>query len=232
LGEGLVPTTPDFVTEGYRTRLRRRAPAVCDAVVVSRRVLLVVAGLAVLAVVVVIGLRQAPETKAPAAPNSSPLSRAQIEAKLGGAPPALAALHRQANELLPGGRDALDARLRGLRGHPVVVNVWAAWCGPCREELPVLQRASLEHGRRVAFLGVDLRDSRESAGRLLRRYPLTYPSVEDPDGRIFTRYGLQGAPSTIFYDARGRRTFIHQGPYLQRADLDADIRRYASGART
>lgn len=218
---------------GYRTgALARRDAPVCHAVAVSRRALLLVAGALVLAVVVVIGLRQAPETKAPAAPDSSPLSQAEVDAKLGGAPPALAALHRQANELLPGERKALDARLRELRGHPVVVNIWAAWCGPCREELPVFQRASLDHGRRVGFLGVDLKDSRASAGRLLRRYPLTYPSVEDPDGRIFTRYGLQGTPSTIFYDASGARTFIHQGPYLERADLDADIRRYALGART
>ncbi len=218
---------------GYRTgALPRRGAPVCDAVAVSRRALLPVAGALVLAVVVVIGLRQAPETQGPAAPDSSPLAQAEVDAKLGGAPPALSALHRQANELLPGGRKTLDARLRELRGHPVVVNIWAAWCGPCREELPVFQRVSLEHGRHVGFLGVDLRDSRASARRLLRRYPQTYPSVEDPDGRIFTRYGLQGTPSTIFYDASGAQTFIHQGPYLERADLGAAIRRYALGVRT
>jgi cytochrome c biogenesis protein CcmG, thiol:disulfide interchange protein DsbE len=130
---------------------------------------------------------------------------------------------------LPGARPALDRRLAALKGHPVVVNIWAAWCGPCREELPVLQRLSLDMGKQVAFLGVDLRDNRESAARLLQRFPLTYPSYEDPDGEIYNAQRLQGVPSTLFYDRRGRQSFVHQGPYFEAADLEADIRRYALG---
>jgi thiol-disulfide isomerase/thioredoxin len=183
---------------------------------------------AAVAVVVVVGLRQAPETKAPA-PRTSALSAGEVRAKLAGAPPALAALHRQANAILPGERKALRARLRELRGHPVVVNVWGAWCGPCRFELPVLQRASLDWGRRVAFIGVDLRDNREAADTLLRQIPLTYPSYDDPDGKIAIGYRLVGTPATIYYDASGRQTYVHQGPYYQRAEIDAQIRRYALG---
>jgi cytochrome c biogenesis protein CcmG, thiol:disulfide interchange protein DsbE len=186
-------------------------------------------GAAVLAVVVVVGLRQAPEINSPTPKTTSALTASQVRAQLGGAPAPLAALHRQANAILPGARTALDARLRALRGHPVVVNVWAAWCGPCRVELPVLQRASLGWGRRVAFLGVDLRDNREAADRLLRQIPLTYPSYEDPDGAIAAGYRLVGTPSTVFYDASGEQTYVHQGPYYRRAELDAQIRRYALG---
>jgi thiol-disulfide isomerase/thioredoxin len=118
--------------------------------------------------------------------------------------------------------------VRALRGHPLVINVWAAWCGPCRQELPIVQRASLDWGKRVAFVGVDLQDNRASARRLLANIPLTYPSYEDPDGKVARGYRLIGTPSTIYYDAAGKQTYIHQGQYYRRSDLDADIKRYAA----
>jgi thiol-disulfide isomerase/thioredoxin len=188
-------------------------------------------GAAALVVVVALGISQAVrETSAP--PKASTLSEADIARRLAGAPPALAALHRQANDILPGARNALNRRLAELRGHPVVVNIWAAWCGPCRAEMPVLQRVSVDYGRQVAFLGVDLRDNREAATAFLRKIPVSYPSYDDPSGRVYNAERLQGVPSTLFYDARGRQTFVHQGPYFEEADLVADIRRYALGRPT
>jgi cytochrome c biogenesis protein CcmG, thiol:disulfide interchange protein DsbE len=177
--------------------------------------------------IVAVGLGQSQESKTPSQPKTQTISSQELREKLGGAPPALVALHQQANDLLPGGRDAFDARLRALRGHPVVVNVWGSWCGPCRVELPIIQRASLDWGKRVAFLGVDTSDNRHDAGKLLDEIPVTYPSYEDPNGKIFARYGLRGAPSTVYYDADGKQTYLHQGQYLDRAQLDADIKRYA-----
>jgi cytochrome c biogenesis protein CcmG, thiol:disulfide interchange protein DsbE len=192
-----------------------------------RRIAAVLAAVALVAVVVV-GLSQAPETSSPSAPERRALDPAAVRAKLAGAPPELAALHRRANGFIPGERKGLARQLAALRGHPVVVNIWAAWCGPCRQELPVFQELAVDYGTRVAFLGIDLRDERAAAERLLRQIPVSYPSVEDPDGRIFQDYGLQGVPSTIFYDARGGEpAYVHQGPYLKRADLEADIRRYS-----
>jgi thiol-disulfide isomerase/thioredoxin len=195
-----------------------------------RRALIVLAAIALVAIVV-IGLSQAEEGSTPPAPAERKLDQAAVRAKLAGAPPELARLHREANGFLPGeGREALRRELRQLRGRPVVVNIWAAWCGPCRDELPVFQDVSVAYGKRVAFLGVDLRDERAAAQRLLRRFPVSYPSVEDPDGRLFQDLGLQGVPSTLFYDARGGDpAFVHQGPYYERADLEADLRRYALG---
>jgi cytochrome c biogenesis protein CcmG, thiol:disulfide interchange protein DsbE len=194
-----------------------------------RRALIVLAAVALVAIVV-IGLSQAEEGSTPPAPAERKLDQAEVRAKLAGAPPELARLHRQANGFLPGEGERLRRELRRLRGRPVVVNIWAAWCGPCRQELPVLQDVSVDYGTRVAFLGVDLRDERGAAERLLRRFPVSYPSVEDPDGRLFQDLGLQGVPSTLFYDARGGEpAFVHQGPYYERADLEADLKRYALG---
>jgi thiol-disulfide isomerase/thioredoxin len=155
---------------------------------------------------------------------------AEQSAQLAGAPPALAAIHANAGKLLPGGRKRLEAELDAVKGHPAVVNVWASWCTPCKQEAPSIQRSALSYGKRVAFLGVDLRDNEQAAKRFLGRYPVSFPSIQDPDGQIYNDYRLVGAPATIFYDASGKRTYLHQGAYRTIEDLDADIQRYALGA--
>jgi thiol-disulfide isomerase/thioredoxin len=184
-------------------------------------------GAVVVGAIVAVGLSQSQESKAPKQPTKQTISPQEFHAKLDGAPPALAALHHQANDFLPGGRKALRAQLADLRGHPVVINVWGSWCGPCRVELPILQRASLDWGKRVAFLGVDSKDNRESAKKLLSDIPVTYPSFDDGNAKIWNSLHLAYAPSTVYYNAAGKRTYLHQGQYLDRAQLDADIKRYA-----
>jgi len=191
------------------------------------RLALVVGGIA-LVVVLGLGISQAlKETKAPPKATSS-LTPAEISQRLQGAPPPLAALHRQANQILPGARKGLRSRLADLRGHPTVVNIWAAWCGPCRAEMPVMQRVSLDMGKQVAFVGVDMKDNREAATTFLRKTPVTYPSYDDPSGEVYNAEKLVGVPSTLFYDSKGKQTFVHQGPYFDRADLVDDIHKYAS----
>jgi len=149
---------------------------------------------------------------------------------LAGSPPALAALHRQGDDLLPGGRDAYEARLAKLRGHPAVVNVWASWCGPCRFEFQSFQRAAASYGRRVAFLGVDSEDSDDAARSFLAEAPVPYPSYTDPDKAIAESLGaVHGYPDTAFYDRAGRLVYLKQGPYTEQSELRADIRRYALG---
>lgn len=150
------------------------------------------------------------------------------EKALAGSPPPLARLHEQSNELLPGGADAFEARLAQLRGYPVVVNVWASWCGPCRFEFPTLQRLSARHGKRVAFLGVDWQDSADEAATFLGEEPVPYPSYSDPDNEIATTMGgTRGLPKTAFYDRSGKLTFLKVGPYTDPSELEADLRRYA-----
>ena len=150
------------------------------------------------------------------------------EEALAGAPGPLAALHEEANEILPGGTEEFEARLRELRGYPVVVNKWASWCGPCRAEFPLLQSAAAEWGDRVAFLGVDANDSTEAARTFLRDYPVPYPSLSDPDESISAEMDAAiPLPATAFYDRRGELVHVQQGQYASEEDLLADLRRYA-----
>jgi len=147
---------------------------------------------------------------------------------LAGAPPRLAALHRQANELLPGELEGYEKRVASLRGYPVVANVWASWCGPCRLEVPYFQQAGAEYGKRVAFLGIDRQDSDEFALKFLDEDPVPYPSYRDPDEAIAESIGASlGMPDTAFYDASGKLLYLKQGPYTEFAQLQADIERYA-----
>jgi cytochrome c biogenesis protein CcmG, thiol:disulfide interchange protein DsbE len=147
---------------------------------------------------------------------------------LAGSPPPLAALHEQADRLLPDGAEAYEKRIAVLRGYPVVANVWASWCGPCRFEFPVLQKLSARYGRRVAFLGVDSQDSDEAARTFLAEAPVPYPSYTDPDKKIAGTLGATlGFPDTAFYDRAGRLVYLKQGPYAHDSELRADIKRYA-----
>ncbi len=152
---------------------------------------------------------------------------------LAGSPAPLAALHRQANQLLPGGVDAFQQRIDSLGGYPVVVNVWASWCGPCRFEFPTLQKLSATYGKRVAFIGVDKQDSDDAAQTFLKEAPLSYPSYTDPDQAIAREIGATlGLPDTAFYDRHGKLVFLKQGPYTDHSELKADVEHYALGLAT
>jgi cytochrome c biogenesis protein CcmG/thiol:disulfide interchange protein DsbE len=150
---------------------------------------------------------------------------------LAGSPAPLAALHEQANELLPGGTEAYEKRISALRGYPVVANIWASWCGPCRFEFPVLQKLAARYGKRVAFVGIDSQDSDAAATTFLEEAPVPYPSYTDPDKKIAGALGATlGFPDTAFYDRTGKLVYLKQGPYAHDSELEADLRRYALGS--
>jgi cytochrome c biogenesis protein CcmG, thiol:disulfide interchange protein DsbE len=147
---------------------------------------------------------------------------------LAGSPPRLAALHKEANQLLPGGIDAYEKRIASLRGYPVVANVWASWCGPCRFEFPTLQQLSARYGKQVAFLGVNSYDSDDAAETFLSEDPVPYPSYTDPNKDIAESVGVHvGFPGTAFYDSKGKLVYLKQGPYAHESELEADVRHYA-----
>ena len=90
-----------------------------------------------------------------------------------------------------------------LEGKPVMLNFWASWCGPCKDEAPLLQAAHERYGDRISFLGVDIRDANSDALEFVAEYGLTYPSVRDEQMRVYADYGLTGQPETFFVDAQG-----------------------------
>jgi cytochrome c biogenesis protein CcmG/thiol:disulfide interchange protein DsbE len=94
--------------------------------------------------------------------------------------------------------------LVGQRGKPVVVNVWASWCGPCRVEAPLLQRAAARYRDEVAFIGVDSKDDVDAGRAFLDRFGITYPNVFDDSGGIRAALGLRGFPTTYIFDRQGR----------------------------
>jgi cytochrome c biogenesis protein CcmG, thiol:disulfide interchange protein DsbE len=95
--------------------------------------------------------------------------------------------------------------LAELRGVPVVLNLWASWCSPCREEAGRLQDGWRTMGPRgVLFLGLDIQDVRGDGQGFVRKYGATYPSVREPGREIANSYGATGIPETYFIDARGR----------------------------
>jgi peroxiredoxin len=88
-----------------------------------------------------------------------------------------------------------------------VVNVWGAWCGPCKEEQPALERAwRALRSRDVAFVGIDIRDEIVAARRHVERYDVTYPSLFDPSARLLTRFETvpKSPPATYVIDRSGK----------------------------
>jgi len=104
------------------------------------------------------------------------------------------------------GRALADGRLslRELQGVPVVFNLWASWCTPCRDEAARLERGWRALGPRgVLFLGLDIQDVRGDGEAFIRKHGATYPSVREPGRDVANSYGATGIPETYFIDSRG-----------------------------
>ena len=121
----------------------------------------------------------------------------KLEVLADGAPGPLAPTWRRASQ-------DRTVDLHELRGTPVVLNFWASWCDPCREEAALLQRGwESARKRGVLFLGLDMQDVRQDARDFIREFRQDYPHVRDPDRGTARRWGATGIPETFFISRRG-----------------------------
>ncbi len=117
----------------------------------------------------------------------------------------------------PGGA---TLRVDSLKGRPAVVNFWATWCPPCREELPVLARFHARHGKSVGFLGLAVEDNADFAGEFARAYGLNYPVAagREPAIALMAALGNEkaGMPFTLVVDAQGRVVYAKRGAVTEK----------------
>jgi DsbE subfamily thiol:disulfide oxidoreductase len=114
--------------------------------------------------------------------------------------------------------DSTILSVAALRGRPIVLNFWASWCAPCRQEAEVLEQFAREYGPLgVTFVGVNVWDNADKARVFLEEYGVSYLNGADDAGSAAVDYGLTGLPETYFVDRDGRlvRKFI--GPITERA---------------
>ena len=161
---------------------------------------------------------------ASAAPKTATPTPAAARAALAGSPASLASIHGQAGKLLGAGSQ-LQARLRSLRGYPVVINAWASWCIACRTEFPLFGAAAARYGRKVAFLGVDTNDSASNARAFLSAHPVSYPSYQGSTAGLSWLAGIESMPTTVFVDRAGHVVEVHLGQYETEATLSYDVQR-------
>ncbi len=119
--------------------------------------------------------------------------------------------------------------LASLKGKRIVVNFWASWCGPCKEEAPFLQKiAPRLQAQGIVLLGIDAEDTSSDALQFLQTYGITYPNVQDTsNGETMVKYGVVGFPETFFINRSGVIAAKWMMP-LNEQGLKAELAKIAS----
>lgn len=105
-----------------------------------------------------------------------------------------------------------NLKLSELRGKVILINFWASWCGPCRQEMPVLNKL-YQHYRSLDFtvLGVNVEQNSDNAKSLLKDVSVSFPILFDSDNRVSKLYDVKGMPSTVLVDRDGNVRYVHIG---------------------
>lgn len=108
-----------------------------------------------------------------------------------------------------------EISLEDFRGKGVVLNFWATWCGPCREEMPLFEETWKKFkDKDVIFVGVDVMDNKENASEFLDAIGITYPNLYDPSGKVSNKYNVIALPATFFIDKEGNIVSKNYGAFV------------------
>lgn len=108
-------------------------------------------------------------------------------------------------------RDGKNVRLSELRGQVVMINFWASWCGPCRQEMPHLEAIHNEYvDYGFTLLGINVDEKQELAEKLLAQIPVSFPILFDPSSSVSKQYNVDAMPTTILIDRDGNLRHLHR----------------------
>lgn len=109
------------------------------------------------------------------------------------------------------GLDGQTGRLSDYRGRAVVINFWASWCAPCKNEMPLLQKYSQKYSPGLVVLGINSQESARIAGEFVKEMGVSFPVYLDESGKTGADYQVRGFPTTFFVDAQGVLRTLHIG---------------------
>ncbi len=105
--------------------------------------------------------------------------------------------------------------LEEFKGKPVIINFWASWCSPCRQEIPFFENTWKEYkDRGVVFIGINVMDDKTQAETFIKTFGITYLNLQDQTGEVASTYGVIALPATFFIDKEGRVHKKNYGPFL------------------
>ena len=109
-------------------------------------------------------------------------------------------------------RDGSKVHLSELKGQVVMINFWASWCGPCRQEMPLLQQIQAKYEPLgFTLLGVNVEPDSAEAEKWLKNVPVTFPILFDRENSVSARFGVEAMPSSVLIDREGNVRHVHRG---------------------